>query len=67
MEGGVAAKCWRPPIFPAWWLKKVANANRAQKKVCVFRAGNENKIRKQIQYGEKQLPVYLNSLIYAPK
>lgn len=22
VEGGVAAKCWRPPIFPARWLNK---------------------------------------------
>lgn len=67
VEGGVAAKCWRPPIFPARWLKKwLLLTELTRKFVFLLRAGNE-KNQQQVQYREKQLLFYLNSPIYAPK
>lgn len=42
VEGGVAAKCWRPPIFPARWLKKwLLLTGITRKFVFLLRAGNE--------------------------
>lgn len=44
VEGGVAAKCWRPPIYPARWLKKwLLLTELTRKFVFLLRAGNEKK------------------------